>query len=40
MLKSCVRDFFTKDNVIVVDKIVMVCVDADNNPVPHGISED
>ena len=40
VLKSCVRNFFTKDNIIVVDKIVMVCVDANNNSVPHGISED
>ncbi len=37
-LKAVVRNVFTGENIITIDKIVMVSLDEDGNPKPHGYS--
>lgn len=34
-----VRNKFTRQTVITIDQIVFVCVDADGQPVPHGVGK-
>jgi len=37
-LKAVVRNVFTGERIITIDKIVMVALDEDANPKPHGYS--